>query len=57
MLEVGIVIEGITRDVVRVVCPFPPRDADSGDALPDEDSGKLIPPAGRHHLVMTGIVA
>ncbi|KAJ0837357.1 hypothetical protein HanRHA438_Chr16g0777341 [Helianthus annuus] len=56
MLKIGIIIKTITSDVMCVMRPFPPRDAYSGYTIPDKYSGKLVPPAGRHHLVMTRVM-
>ncbi|KAG6384186.1 hypothetical protein SASPL_156011 [Salvia splendens] len=33
VLEIGVVIEAVARDVVRVVRPLPPRNADAGEAV------------------------
>lgn len=56
MLEIGIVIEAVTRHVVGVVRPLPPGDADPREAVTSEDLGEFIEPSRRHYNIMTRIV-
>ncbi|KAI3411220.1 Cytochrome b5 heme-binding domain-containing protein [Psidium guajava] len=56
VLEVGVVVEAVAGDVVGVVGPLPPRDADPGDAVAREDLGQPVVAVGGHHLVVPRVV-
>lgn len=57
MLEIRVEVEAVAGEVVSVVVPLPPRNADSGEAVSGQDLRKAVESTARHDLVMTGIMA
>lgn len=43
--------------MMGVVGPLPPRDADTGEAIPGEDLREFVESPVNHDLIMAGVVA
>lgn len=57
VLEVGVVVEAVAGNVVRIVVPLPPANADARQAVPSEDLGKAVEGGIGHDLVVARVVA
>lgn len=57
VLQIGIEIEAVAGDVVGIVVPLPPSDADPGQTVPGQDLGYSVEPFRGHDLVVARIVA
>lgn len=57
VLKIWVEVEAVASDVVRIVVPLPPPNADSGKAVSGQDLHKPVESTARHDLVMTGVVA
>lgn len=57
MLEIGVIVEAVACNVVGVVVPLPPADADSGENVAGENLNCAVEAAAEHHVVMAGVVA
>lgn len=49
-------VKTVAGDMVGIVSPFPPRNADSGQTISGEKLSEFIVTATRHYLVVAGIV-
>ena len=57
MLEIGVEVEAVACNVVGVVVPLPPADADSGEDIAGENLDCSVEAGVEHDIVMAGVVA
>lgn len=57
VLKVGVEVQAVAGNVVSVVVPFPPSDADAGQDVAGEDLDEPVQAARGHHVVVPGVVA
>lgn len=56
VLKIRIMVKAIAGNVVSIVSPFPPRNADPSDAIPSQELRQFVVSTAGHDLVMPGIM-
>lgn len=56
VLKIRVMVQAITRDMVGIVSPFPPSDADSSQAITREKLSQFVEPTARHYIRMPRIM-
>ena len=57
MLKIWVEVEAVARNVVRVVVPLPPGNADSGENVAGKDLRGAVEAAVEHDVVVAGVMA
>lgn len=56
MLKIRIEVEAVAGNVMSVVVPFPPPNADSGETVPAQHLDEAVQTPVQHHLVVARVV-
>lgn len=57
MLKIRVKVETVTGNVVSVVVPLPPSDANSGEDIAGENLNETVEAGSEHDVVVTRVVA